>query len=57
MKTLSITDIVKKPALFKEALEEDQSVRVVWKEQKPNGEIVFSVIAKKEDIKNVRNVQ
>ena len=47
MKTLSITEIVKTPAAFKEALQSGD-VKIIWKEQKPNGKVVFSAIAKKE---------
>lgn len=47
MITLTITEIVKSPAALKEALSND-SVRIIWKEQKPRGEVVFSAIAEKE---------
>ena len=53
MKTLTITEIVKNPALLRGALEIG-IVKIVWKEQKPNGEVVFSAIAKREGEKNVR---
>jgi len=47
MKTLTITEIVKNPALLRGALEVG-SVRIVWKEQKPKGDVVFSAVAKRE---------
>jgi len=53
MKTLTITQIAKKHTVLKEALEKHEEVRIVWKEQKPNGKVHFSAIAKKEDISNV----
>lgn len=56
MKTLTISEIVKRPSLLREALEEG-TVRITWKESKPNGKIIFSSIAEKEDTSNVINVQ
>lgn len=53
MKEITITEIAKKRSLLRECLEKGP-VRIVWKEQKPNGEILFSAIAKKEDNTNVR---
>lgn len=47
MKTLSITEIAKRHTVLKEALEKGP-VRIVWKEQKPNGKVKFSAIANKE---------
>jgi hypothetical protein len=48
METLTITEIAKRHTVLKEALEKG-TVRIVWKEQKPNGKIIFSAIAKRED--------
>lgn len=45
---MSITDVIKKPAQLKQALESGKEVRLVWKEQKPNGKITFSATVKKE---------
>lgn len=47
MKTLTITEIAKKPALLKQYLKKGD-VRIVWKEQKPGGQVTFSAIVKKE---------
>lgn len=46
MIVLSIAQIVKKPSLLRQALQNDE-VKIVWKEQKPNGKVVFEAIAKK----------
>lgn len=48
MKELSITEIVRKPAEFKEALI-NGPVRITWKEPKPNGKQVFSATAKRDN--------
>lgn len=48
MKELSITEIAKRHTVLKEALEKGP-VRIIWKEQKPNGKQVFSAIVKKEN--------
>ncbi len=47
MKELTITEIAQKPAKLRAALE-NGPVRIVWKEQKPNGKVVFSAIINKE---------
>lgn len=49
MKELTITEIAKKHTVLKESLEQGP-VRIVWKEQKPNGKVVFSAIATKEGV-------
>ena len=49
MQELSITEIAKKHTVLKDALEKGP-VRIIWKEQKPNGKQVFSAIAKGERI-------
>lgn len=46
---MSITDVTKKPAQLKQALESGKEVRLIWREQKPNGNIILSAIVKKED--------
>ena len=51
MKELTISQIVKKSGLLFEALK-DGPVRIVWKEQKPNGKVIFSAIANKEGLEN-----
>lgn len=52
MKELSITEIAKKHTVLRESLEKGP-VRIVWKEQKPNGKVLFAAIVNKEDIPNV----
>jgi len=47
MKTLTISQIIKSPGLLKKELEKGE-VRLIWKEPKPNGMIVFSATVKKE---------
>lgn len=47
MEVLTITEIAKRHTVLKEALEKGP-VKIVWKEQKPNGKVIFSAIAKKE---------
>lgn len=47
MKTLTISEVLRSPGLLRIELEKGQ-VRIIWKEQKPNGSIVFSAIVKKE---------
>jgi len=49
MKTLTISEIVKHPAQLRAALEQGD-VRITWKEAKPNGNVIFSAITKKESI-------
>ncbi len=51
MKEISITQIARTPSVLKKALEKGP-VRIVWKEQKPGGKILFSAITKKEDSTN-----
>lgn len=53
MKTLTITEILKKPAQFMALIQSEEKVRVVWKEQKPNGKVKLSAIVQKEDNTNV----
>ena len=48
MKELTITEIAKKHTVLREGLEKGP-VRIVWKEQKPGGKVVFSAIVKKEE--------
>lgn len=48
MKTLTISQIIKSPGLLKVEAEKGP-VRLIWKEPKPNGLVVFSAIVKKED--------
>jgi hypothetical protein len=47
MKTLSISDIVKKPSILKEALE-NETVRIQWREPKPNGKVTMTATVKKD---------
>ena len=49
MKELTMTEIARHPSKLREALEEGD-VRIIWKEQKPNGKVTFSAITKKESI-------
>lgn len=53
MKVLTISEVVKKPAQFTTLVKSGEEVRIVWKEQKPNGKVELSAIIKKEDNKNV----
>lgn len=48
MKELTITAIVKRPNDLRTALDKGP-VRIVWKEQKPNGAVIFSAIVNKEE--------
>lgn len=48
MKELTITEIAKKHTVLKDYLEKGL-VRIVWKEQKPNGKVVFSAVVTKEN--------
>lgn len=47
MKELTVSQIARSPAAFKDALKKGP-VRILWKEPKPNGKVVFSAIAKHE---------
>jgi len=47
MKKLTITEIAKKHTVLKDALMEGP-VRIVWKEQKPNGKVIFSATVKRD---------
>ncbi len=47
IKEISISEIVKKAAVFRESVEQGP-VRITWREPKPGGKVVFSVIAQKE---------
>jgi len=47
MKTMTITEVSRKPNSLRKALEQGD-VRIIWKEAKPNGLVTLSAIAKKE---------
>lgn len=47
MTELTITQIVQKPNLLREALQSGD-VRILWREQKPNGKVLESAIVSKE---------
>jgi len=49
MKTLSISEVSKKPSLLRTEVEKGP-VRIVWKEPKPNGKVVYSVLVTKEEL-------
>lgn len=49
MKELTITEIAKKHTVLREALEKGP-VRIVWKEQKPNGKVLFAANVTKESV-------
>ena len=49
MQEMKISEIVKSPLKFREALEKG-TVKVVWKEQRPNGKVLFSALATKQEI-------
>jgi len=49
MKTLTISKIIGKPGTLRKLLEEDGKARIVWKEPKPNGEVILSAIIKVEE--------
>ena len=51
MEKLSITEITKKTSVLKDALEKHGTVKIIWKEQKPNGKVIFSAIVKAEKVK------
>ena len=51
---LKLTDIVKKPSILREALSSDK-VRIIWREPKPKGKIVFTAICEKEGVKNAKD--
>jgi len=48
MKTLTISEVLKSPGLLKIEVQKGP-VKLIWKEQKPNGKVVFSAIVKKEE--------
>ena len=52
MQEIKISDIVKSPLMFREALEKG-TVKIVWKEQRPNGKVLFSALCTKQEIENV----
>jgi len=56
MEKLSITEITKKTSVLKDALEKHGTVKIIWKEQKPNGKVIFSAIVTREDVKKENNV-
>ena len=56
MKELTITAVTKSPNLLRLALEEGP-VRLVWKEQKPNGKVVFSATCHPERVLFSANVK
>lgn len=45
---LTITQIVQKPNILREALQ-NGDVRLVWKQQRPNGKVIESAIVTKEN--------
>lgn len=47
MKELTISEIIKKPNILRQAIQEGD-VRIVWKEAKPNGKVLESAIVRKE---------
>lgn len=50
MKELTMSQIVKNPSVLREALQ-NSDVRLIWKEQKPNGKVIESAIVRKEAVK------
>jgi len=55
MTELTITQVAKKHTVLKEALKKGP-VRIVWKEQKPNGKVIFSAIVTKEENPNEKSI-
>ena len=49
MRELTISEIVKKPSVLRDAINSGP-VRIVWKEAKPNGKVIESAVVTK-DIK------
>lgn len=47
---LTITQIVRSPNTLRAALHSGD-VRIIWKEQAPNGQVMMSAIVKREEIK------
>jgi hypothetical protein len=45
---ISISEITKNPNKLRTELDKGP-VRIIWKEQKPNGKVVFSAIVNKEE--------
>jgi len=46
MKEITITQIARTPSVLKKALKKGP-VRIVWKEQKPGGKVLFSAITQR----------
>ena len=49
---LTITEVTRTPSKLSAALKSGD-VRIVWKEQKPNGRVIESAIVKREELNNV----
>lgn len=47
---LTITQIVKNPNILRESLKSGD-VRLIWREQKPNGKVIESAIVSKDIVK------
>lgn len=47
---LTMSQIVKNPSVLREAIQHGD-VRLIWKEQKPNGKVIESAIVRKEAVK------
>ena len=47
MTEMSISEVTKNPNKLRTELD-NGPVRIIWKEQKPNGKVVFSAIVNKE---------
>ena len=50
MITLTITELTRSPSLLRSALKSGD-VRIVWKDQKPGGQVIESAIVKREVVK------
>lgn len=48
MKELTITQITKRTSLLREELN-NGPVRIVWRESKPGGKVIYSAIVNRED--------
>ncbi len=46
MKILTASQIKKKPSLLRKYAEEYGEFQIDWRDQKPNGEVIFSVVVK-----------
>lgn len=49
MKELTITQITKKTSLLRQELN-NGPVRIVWREPKPGGKVIYSAVVTREDI-------